>query len=72
MLGISLPESLDASLGIGDEGDRAGNERIRDVSILLSERNKEKVLAIGRALKGSSREHTEGARNAGMRTGQGG
>ena len=34
--GKSLPDNLDASLDIGDEGDRAGNERIRDVSILLS------------------------------------
>jgi len=49
--GKSLPDNLDASLDIGDEGDRAGNESIRDVSILLSARNKEKLLAIEEALE---------------------
>jgi DnaK suppressor protein len=58
-LGKSLPDNLDASLDIGDEGDRAGNERIRDVSILLSARNKEKVLAIEEALE-KIREGTYG------------
>jgi DnaK suppressor protein len=55
----SLPETLEASLDIGDEGDRAGNERIRDVSILLSARNKGKVLAIEEALE-KIREGTYG------------
>ena len=55
----SLPESLEASLDIGDEGDRAGNEHIRDVSILLSARNKEKLLAIEEALE-KFREGTYG------------
>ena len=50
-LGKSLPDNLDASLDIGDEGDRAGNESIRDVSILLSARNKEKLLSIEEALE---------------------
>ena len=49
--GKSLPDNLDASLDIGDEGDRAGNESIRDVSILLSARNKGKLLAIEEALE---------------------
>jgi DnaK suppressor protein len=55
----SLPESLEASLNIGDEGDRAGNEGMRDVSILLSARNKEKLLAIEEALQ-KIREGTYG------------
>jgi len=58
-LGKSLPESLEASFDIGDEGDRAGNEGIRDVSILLSARNKEKLLAIEEALE-KIREGTYG------------
>ena len=57
--GKSLPDNLDASLDIGDEGDRAGNESIRDVSILLSARNKEKLLAVEEALE-KIREGTYG------------
>ena len=55
----SLPETLEASLDIGDEGDRAGNEGIREVSILLSARNKEKLLAVEEALE-KIREGTYG------------
>jgi len=51
-LGKSLPESLVPSFDIGDEGDRAGDERSRDVSILLSARDKEKLIAIEEALQG--------------------
>jgi DnaK suppressor protein len=57
--GKSLPDNLDVSLDIGDEGDRAGNESIRDVSILLSARNKEKLLAVEEALE-KIREGTYG------------
>ena len=57
--GKSLPDNLDASLDIGDERDRAGNESIRDVSILLSARNKEKLLAVEEALE-KIREGTYG------------
>ena len=58
-LGKSLSDNLDASLDIGDEGDRAGNESLRDVSILLSARNKEKLLAVEEALE-KIREGTYG------------
>lgn len=50
-LGKSLPEDLARSSGIGDEGDRADTERTHEFSILLSTRDKEKVLAIDEALE---------------------
>ena len=49
-LGRSLPEDLARPFDIGDEGDRADSERTHEVSILLSARDKEKVLAIDEAL----------------------
>jgi len=50
-LGKSLPEDLARPFDIGDEGDRADTERTHEVSILLSVRDKEKVLAIDEALE---------------------
>ena len=50
-LGKSLPEDLARTFDIGDEGDRADSERTHEVSILLSARNKEQVLAIDEALE---------------------
>jgi DnaK suppressor protein len=50
-LGKSLPEDLVRSFDIGDEGDRADNERTNEVTILLSARDKEKLLAIEDALE---------------------
>ena len=50
-LGKSLPEDLVPSFDIGDEGDRADTERTHEVSILLSARDKEKLLAIEEALE---------------------
>jgi DnaK suppressor protein len=50
-LGKSLPEDLARPFDIGDEGDRADSERTHEVSILLSARDKEKVLAIDEALE---------------------
>ena len=50
-LGKSLPEDLARPFDIGDEGDRADTERTHEVSILLSARNKEQVLAIDEALE---------------------
>ena len=47
----AVPESLRVPNEIGDEADQAGTENIRDVSILLSARNKEKLLAIEEALE---------------------
>ena len=58
-LGKSLPEDLIRSFDIGDEGDRADNERTHEVSILLSARDKEKLLAIEEALE-KIREGTYG------------
>lgn len=49
-LGKSLPEDLARPSDIGDEGDRADTERTHEVSILLSARDKDKVLAIDEAL----------------------
>jgi DnaK suppressor protein len=49
-LGKSLPEDLARPFDIGDEGDRADSERNHEVSILLSARDKEKLLAIDEAL----------------------
>jgi DnaK suppressor protein len=49
-LGKSLPEDLARPFDIGDEGDRADSERTQRVSVLLSVRDKEKLLAIDEAL----------------------
>ena len=49
-LGKSLPEDLARTFDIGDEGDRADSERAQGVSVLLSVRDKEKLLAIDEAL----------------------
>ena len=58
-LGKSLPEDLARPFDIGDEGDRADTERTHEVSILLSLRDKEKMLAIEEALE-KVREGTYG------------
>ena len=58
-LGKSLPEDLARPFDIGDEGDRADTERTQEVSILLSLRDKEKMLAIEEALE-KVREGTYG------------
>ena len=58
-LGKSLPEDLVHPFDIGDEGDRADTERANEVSILLSVRDKEKLLAIEEALE-KLREGTYG------------
>ena len=58
-LGKSLPDDLARPFDIGDEGDRADIERTHEVSILLSARDKEKLLAINEALE-KVREGTYG------------
>jgi DnaK suppressor protein len=58
-IGKSLPGDLVSSFDIGDEGDRASSEHIHDVSILLSARDKEKLLGIEEALE-KIREGTYG------------
>ncbi len=58
-LGKSLPEDLARPFDTGDEGDRADTERTHEVSILLSARDKEKLLAIDEALE-KVREGTYG------------
>ncbi len=58
-LGKSLPEDLARPFDIGDEGDRADTERTHEVSILLSVRDKEKLIAIEEALE-KIREGTYG------------
>ena len=50
-LGKSLPEDLARPFDIGDEGDRADIERSHEVSILISARDKEKLLAIEDAVE---------------------
>jgi len=50
-LGRSLPEGLARPFEIGDEGDRSDVEQTHEVSILLSARDQEKVLAIDGALE---------------------
>jgi len=57
--GKSLPEDLVRPFDIGDEGDRAHTERTHEMSILLSVRDKEKLLAIEEALE-KLREGTYG------------
>ncbi len=48
-LGKSLPEELARPFDIRDEGDRADSERTQGVSVLLSVRDKEKLLAVDEA-----------------------
>jgi DnaK suppressor protein len=50
-IGKSLPADLVTSFDIGDEGDRANSEHTHEVSILLSARDKEKLIAIEEALE---------------------
>ena len=50
-LGKSLAADLARPFDIGDEGDRADTERTHEVSILLSVRDKGKLLAIEEALE---------------------
>jgi len=50
-LGKSLPDDLVRPFDIGDEGDRADTERTHEISVLLSLRDKEKLLAINEALE---------------------
>ncbi len=50
-LGKSLPEDLARLFDTGDEGDRADVDRTCEVSVLLSLRDKEKLLAIDEALE---------------------
>ncbi len=50
-LGKILPEDLASPFDIGDEGDRADTERTHEFSVLLSERDKEKLLTIEEALE---------------------
>jgi len=45
------PESLTASSEIGDLVDQAGDERDRELSLLLTDRDKEKLFAINEALE---------------------
>jgi DnaK suppressor protein len=58
-LGKSLPQDLVRPFEIGDEGDRADIERTHEISVLLSLRDKEKLLAIDEALE-KLREGTYG------------
>jgi DnaK suppressor protein len=46
-----IPESLTASSDIGDLVDQAGDERDRELSLLLTGRDKEKLAAINEALE---------------------
>jgi DnaK suppressor protein len=46
-----IPETLTASSDIGDVVDQAGDERDRELSLLLTGRDKEKLLAINEALE---------------------
>ncbi len=46
-----IPESLTASSDIGDLVDQAGDERDRELSLLLTGRDKEKLSAINEALE---------------------
>ena len=49
--GSRIPESLTASSEIGDLVDQAGDERDRELSLLLTDRDKEKLFAINEALE---------------------
>lgn len=46
-----IPENLASSTDIGDLVDQAGDERDRELSLLLTSRDKEKLLAIDEALE---------------------
>ncbi len=46
-----VPENLVSSTDIGDLVDQAGDERDRELSLLLTSRDKEKILAIDEALE---------------------
>jgi len=50
-LGKSLPEDLARPFDIGDEGDHADIERTHEFSILISGRDKERLVAIEEALE---------------------
>ena len=50
-LGKSLPEDLARPFDIGDEGDCADTDRTHEVSIFISARDKEKLIAIEEALE---------------------
>jgi len=58
-LGKSLQEDLVRPFDIGDEGDRTDTGRTHEISVLLSLRDKEKMLAIDEALE-KIREGTYG------------
>jgi DnaK suppressor protein len=58
-LGKSLSEDLVRPFEIGDEGDRADTERTHEVSVLLSLRDREKLLALEEAME-KLREGTYG------------
>ena len=49
--GSRIPESLIASSEIGDLVDQAGDERDRELSLLLTHRDKEKLFAIDEAME---------------------
>lgn len=66
-----IPESLAASSDIGDLVDQAGDERDRELSLLLTGRDKEKLLAINEALE-KLKESTYGiCEECGDKIGQG-
>jgi DnaK suppressor protein len=66
-----VPESLTASSDIGDLVDQAGDERDRELSLLLTGRDKEKLAAINEALE-KLKEGTYGiCEECGDKVGQG-
>ena len=66
-----IPESLMASSDIGDLVDQAGDERDRELSLLLTGRDKEKLAAINEALE-KLKEGTYGiCEECGDKVGQG-
>jgi DnaK suppressor protein len=66
-----IPESLTASSDIGDLVDQAGDERDRELSLLLTGRDKEKLAAINEALE-KLKEGTYGVcEDCGDKIGQG-
>jgi DnaK suppressor protein len=69
--GTFIPESLTASTEIGDLVDQAGDERDRELSLLLTDRDKEKLFAINEALE-KLKEGTYGiCEDCGDKIGQG-
>jgi len=69
--GTRIPESLTASTEIGDLVDQAGDERDRELSLLLTDRDKEKLFAINEALE-KLKEGTYGiCEDCGDKVGQG-